>query len=403
MHPELWTMPGTGWTLKSYGFMLTVGFLSAVYMAMRRAQKVKCDPDIVLNCAFISLVAGILGSRLFFVVHYWDEQFAALPNPWLQVFDLTRGGLEFIGGLIPAMIFVPLYLLLKKQSIRVYLDILAVSTMWALGVARLGCFLNGCCFGGVCTDLQGHPQHAAAVEFPFSSPASFSQWENRQLTLPAELISDAVNDTRAGNVFEAMPLGRDSVAVTPEAFSQDERRFEEIAERFEVNKKLEPNSPATKALGQQVADAKKKAEASRKAHLFLRQSLRYPSREDPSHTMTMTELSRLAAQYPAKWVQPTQLYSSANGILLSIFLGRIFFRRKRHGLVFGLMMLTYPVARFSLELIRADNPLDTFGLTVSQGVGIGMFLAGCVYLFVLYRFCPERSPAAVPFVPPEDE
>lgn len=403
MHPELWTMPGTGWTLKSYGFMLTVGFLSAVYLAMRRAQKVKCDPDIVLNCSFISLVTGIIGARLFFVVHYWDELFAAHPNPWFQIFDLTRGGLEFLGGLVPAMITVPLYLWIKGQSIRVYTDILTVSTMWALGVARLGCFLNGCCFGGVCTDQHGHARFAAAVEFPFGSSASVRQWENRQLTFPAELISDAITNSRDGKVFEAGPLARDYVTMTPEKFYSAQRRFEEVSDQLDVNKKLDPNSPRTKELERQVAQARKQADQNRERLLYLRQSLHFPSREDPTRSMTMTELSRLADQHPAHWVHPTQLYSSANGILLSIFLGRMFYRRKRHGVIFGLMMVTYPLARFSLELIRADNPLDTFGLTVSQGVSVGMFLAGCVYLYVLYKFFPERSPAAVPYVPPPEE
>ncbi len=395
-------MPGTGWSLKTYGFMLTVGFLSAVYLAMKRAQRVKCDPDIVLNCSFIALVTGVVGSRIFFVVHYWDEQFATSQNLLWQVLDLTRGGLEFLGGLIPAMIAIPLYLWIKGQSIRVYTDILAVSTMWALGVARLGCFFNGCCYGGLCVDQHGHAK-SAAVQFPFASPASYVQWENRQITLPAELITDAFSDRADAKVFEANPLGRELIAMTPEKFYSAQRHYESLKEQVELNRKLEPNAPSTKQLEQQATQAKKDADARERELILLKTALRYPSREDPSRQTTMTELTRLAARHPTNPVHPTQLYSSMHGILLSLFLGRVFYRRKRHGLIFGLMMVTYPLARLSLEMIRADNPLDTFGLTVSQGVSLGMFMAGCIYLYVLYKFLPERSPAAVPFVPPEED
>ena len=96
MYPELWVMPGTGWTLKSYGFMMMVGFLSAVYIGMRRAMRVKCDPDAILNIAFISLMSGVVGSRVFFVIHYWEESFADTPNPWLAAINITQGGLEFL-------------------------------------------------------------------------------------------------------------------------------------------------------------------------------------------------------------------------------------------------------------------------------------------------------------------
>jgi phosphatidylglycerol:prolipoprotein diacylglycerol transferase len=107
--------------------------------------------------------------------------------------------------------------------------------------------------------------------------------------------------------------------------------------------------------------------------------------------------------YPSLPVHPTQLYSTVSAILLSIFLGRIFHRRKRHGVVFAWMMVLYPISRFILESIRTDNPLDVFGLTASQALSVVIFILGCLYLLFLYRFLPERSPRAIPFVPEEEE
>ncbi len=402
MHPELWVMPGTGWSLKSYGFMMTVGFLSAVYFAMRRAVKVKCDPDVVLNCAMISLVVGIVGARIFFVVHYWNDSFAHLPNPIMAALNITSGGLEFLGGLVPAMIAVPLYLWYSKKSIRVYTDILAISTMWALGIARMGCFLNGCCFGGVCADENGRARHAVAVEFPFGSGAHTKQWEDREVFIPAELISDAFPATNSGPLWANMPLSREQLYMPIEQRQKPLMKLQQLKDAYDEALTIDPKGDRAIAL-------KEKLDAQReltKVHIVgiasLLQAEQFPSRADPSRRTTVTELQALAADYPALWVHPTQLYSTAGAVILSVFMGRVFYRRKRHGMVFGMMMIAYPLMRIPMESIRADNPLDSLGFTVSQFVSMAMIVLGCVYLLVLYKFLPERSPYAIPFVPEEE-
>ncbi|MCH7527235.1 MAG: prolipoprotein diacylglyceryl transferase, partial [Planctomycetes bacterium] len=232
MLPELWTVPGTEWSIKSYGFLMMVGFLSSVYLAMRRAANVKCDPDVVLNCSFISLVTGIVGARIFYVVHYWDQSFSYIPNPLWAAVNISSGGLEIYGGLIAAIIVVPLYLAVTKRSIRLYLEILAIATMWALGVARIGCFLNGCCFGGVCADANGQANNAWAVQFPFASPALVRQWQERRITLPAELITDNYG-RGGGQQLEAFPLNREMLGMSPEKRSKPYRRFETAEEPYQ--------------------------------------------------------------------------------------------------------------------------------------------------------------------------
>jgi len=404
MLPELWTMPGTGWPLKSYGFMMMVGFLSAVYLAMRRANKVKCDPDVVLNCSFIALIAGVVGSRAFYVWHYWDDYFAHVPNKLFAIVNITQGGLEFLGGLLAASLCILIYLGTTKRSIRVYTDILAVSTMWALGIARIGCFLNGCCFGGVCTDDHRQPAMATAVQFPFASPALVRQWEQRQITLPAELISDGFSNSPTSYIWEAMPVGREVLAMTPERRDKPRLKYEETERLYEEAKQRDPKSDETKRLAKELELRKQTYEAHRVALTTLVRAQQFPSRVDPTRDFTsVSELRDLAHRYPAHWVHPTQLYATVAAILLSVLLGRVFHRRTRHGIVFAWLIILYPVQRFVLEEIRADNPIDTFGLTVSQAVSVVMFLLGWAYLIALYRFAPLRSPRAIPFVPPDDE
>jgi phosphatidylglycerol:prolipoprotein diacylglycerol transferase len=111
-----------------------------------------------------SLIIGMAGARTFFVVHYYKE----FRGDFGSVFAVWRGGLEFLGGAIPAIAFLLLYLRLRKLPVRRYLDILGIGLMLGLSFGRIGCFLNGCCFGRP-ADLPW------AVRFPYRSYAYLSQ------------------------------------------------------------------------------------------------------------------------------------------------------------------------------------------------------------------------------------
>ena len=116
MHPDLFTLPVVGISIKTYGFFLTVGFLGAVWLAMRRANRVKVDPDRVLDISFLALIFGVGGARIFFVIHYWKTDFAGADNVFLQIIDIRQGGLEFLGGFLGAAIAIVIYLTITKQS-----------------------------------------------------------------------------------------------------------------------------------------------------------------------------------------------------------------------------------------------------------------------------------------------
>src|SRR5262249_43230143 len=101
--------------------------------------------------------------------------------------------LEFLGG--PILVIPSLYIYLRyiaKVSSRWYLDIAAPALPWGLAITRIGCFLNGCCWGATCTDPHdpAHERSAIpwAVHFPYGSPAMGQQYQFGQLTLPKELI-----------------------------------------------------------------------------------------------------------------------------------------------------------------------------------------------------------------------
>ena len=186
MHPELLRISG-GPTIYSYGVCLMLGFGLATWWAARRAKRANASPAVVLNIAILAVISGVGGARLLYVVHYW-QNFANRPNALRAVLDVRQGGLEFLGGFVCAVIVVLAYLMVPRRQanqpgprrglpIRLYLDILSPSVMVGLAFARIGCFLNGCCFGGVCVLPEtGNAECVWAVQFPFGSPVFVRQW-----------------------------------------------------------------------------------------------------------------------------------------------------------------------------------------------------------------------------------
>jgi len=400
MHPELFTLPG-GLTIKTYGFCMTVGFLSAVWLAMKRSERLKADPETVLNLAFLSLIFGVGGARVFFVVHYWKEQFAQRPDKLMAILDVRQGGLEFLGGVLGAVAAVLVYATIKKFSTRLYLDILAPSLMWGLAIGRVGCFFNGCCFGAPCVlpDSNNQPRYAWAVEFPYGSPPHLRQWENRQVTLPAELVTTGKQRVYA-NLVPASVL-----AMPVEKRYGPQWEMERLWKLYSKAKEADPDSQRAEDLKKAFSASRESAQKHQtKTHLNLLIAARtHPSRKVPTRMTSDSELEELAAACHTLPIHPTQLYSSINALVLSLFLSAFLYVRRRHGTVFFMMIILYPVSRFLVEMIRCDNPHDVAGMTVSQFVSIMLMVIGIIGIVALYRFCPERSPRAVAYVPPQEE
>ena len=401
MHPELITLPG-GLSIKTYGFCLMVGFLSAVWLAMRRADRVKASSDTVLDISFLCLLFGVGGARAFYVIHYWKTQFADADNQLLAIINITSGGLEFLGGFLGAVGATVVYAAWKKQSLRMYLDILAPSAMWGLAFGRIGCFFNGCCYGGLCVAGSVSPTTPAqpwAVEFPFASPALHEHWENRRVTVPAELIT-----TSPGGLIPLLvPERLLSMSVEKrEGPLRNARELRSVYEQAKAQAGLVGEEELAR-MKEAARQAARQAEVHEKDLLQLRVAQRFLSRVTPTRRTSVSELEDLAARATSLPVHPTQLYASAAAILLSGFLSALFYRRKRHGVVIGALFVLYPFQRVLLELIRADNPHDVAGMTVSQSVSLSMSILGAVFLYVLYKHMPQRSRYAVAVPPPGDK
>jgi phosphatidylglycerol---prolipoprotein diacylglyceryl transferase len=130
-------------TVYSYGLMLALAVMAALSLAARRAGKEGINPDLIFNLSFIAVISRILGARIFYVIENLGYY---LDNP-LEVVMLQHGGLSWFGGLALGSISAVIYLKNKKLAFYKILDLISPFIALAHSIGRVGCLLNGCCFG----------------------------------------------------------------------------------------------------------------------------------------------------------------------------------------------------------------------------------------------------------------
>ena len=165
MYPELFRIGPIA--ISSYGVMLAAAFIIGVMITTRLARQRGIDEDAIINLTFLVMISAIIGSRLLYVLMHLQE----FRGRWIYTFlplqpDGTIGlsGLIFLGGLIAAVITGVWYVRRKKLPLWKTADSLAPAVAFGLFLGRIGCFLNGCCFGKACALPWG-------VKFPGQSPA----------------------------------------------------------------------------------------------------------------------------------------------------------------------------------------------------------------------------------------
>lgn len=129
-------------TLYSYGFMIAVGILFALFAAEKRAKKYGLDADCIYSLAIWCLIGGMLGSKLLYLI---TELKDVIKDPSLLL-DFSNGWVVY-GGLIGGILGGFLYCKWKKYSFFQYFDLVMPSIALAQGFGRIGCFLAGCCYG----------------------------------------------------------------------------------------------------------------------------------------------------------------------------------------------------------------------------------------------------------------
>lgn len=132
-----------------YGILVAAGFLAGLWTAARRAPLSGIPAEAVLDLGPWLILGGLVGARALFVAMFWRQEFAGQPLGAL--FAVWHGGLVFYGGLLGAVLSALVYLRLKRLPIWKVADVLAPSIALGSVFGRLGCFINGCCYGRPCS------------------------------------------------------------------------------------------------------------------------------------------------------------------------------------------------------------------------------------------------------------
>lgn len=141
MHPVLFSWGPI--TLYSYGLMVALGVVVAILFLRRRGEYNGFDTDTVTDCAIFSVLSGIIGARVVYVIQEWGV-FKLDP---LSMFQIWKGGLAFYGGVGGALLFFYIFCRLKKVPFLQMADLFVPFLALAHAFGRIGCFLNGCCYG----------------------------------------------------------------------------------------------------------------------------------------------------------------------------------------------------------------------------------------------------------------
>jgi prolipoprotein diacylglyceryltransferase len=351
-------------------------------MISRWAYRTGVSKERLQDLAIWVFIFGIIGARIVFMIQY--------KVPPENFFKIWEGGIVFYGSAIGGWVG---YLLgrwwYRKETISTWkiADMIAPLVCIGLAIGRIGCFLNGCCFGHVCT-----AENTFCARFPtLTSPA-------RELVVTGTVQDDGTIRNGGYQTFAG--------------FALDERLSEPVTNEKPpaIVGPVEPGSPAASA-GLQPGDRIEavNGQAIENVYQLERMLLDNWPRGVPSMELTVRrngEASPITMKFTPRTLPlyPTQLFESISMILLFFLLTAFFPYRQYYGQVFVLLMIGYAFHRFFNETLRDDTDpvlaLKQYGinLTLSQ-VGSILVLTSAIVLHFFLRKFSRIEAASAPLVP----
>lgn len=339
-----------GLPIRGYGVLVLIGLLSGIGITIHRGRSLGISPDLIISLGFWMMLGGVVGARIFYVVQKWDE-FASrdLADRVFAIVKLTEGGLVIYGGMIGGILAAIVFCYKHRQPIRAIGDLVAPAFLIGLAFGRIGCLMNGCCFGGICM------ANLPTIQFPQGSGPYLVQLESGKL-LGIEL---AARQTERG---EATVASVEPGSLAAEAGVKPGNKIEKIQEYFA------PFDPtADPAAAPKVT-----------ADVYLDQGLlSFSSAQLPAHSLP---------------VHPSQIYAAINAALLSWLIWCIQPLAKRDGMAFLIAVLLAAGSRFLEEGIRSDEggQLGT-SLSIAQWISLIAVAVAVPLMLLLQKTAPHRA------------
>ncbi len=421
--------PPDGLPIYGFGAMLFLAFILVTVWGIARAKGIGMLPSSFQDFTLWVFVSGLIGARLLYMIQYYDQfpdhSIAGLAGAF---FKIWQGGIIFYGSAIGGAIGFGLFywFVMKRMNISGWqlADVVAPLLAFGLAIGRIGCYLNGCCWGQVaCEPCATVPLGAA--HFPLL-PA-----HSRPL-----LVSEQFLQTSTG--FAILPRDRTNRHADPrsevtvvEPDSPADKAGLKIGDRVvKVNGK--PNSILVDIVGpdeqiQKAVNAMKDAGGKAKdtptgrtrvefdslpafiqgqdaaiaatagIDLITEDAVEDAARNWPlgkSELVLGVERDGKEIDLPAftprtVGVYPTQLYETISMLLLILVLLAYFPYRRHDGQLMVLLMVGYAIHRFINESLRIEPTLG-LGLTLSQWGSVVIFVSAIAMEIYLWCTMPSR-------------
>jgi phosphatidylglycerol:prolipoprotein diacylglycerol transferase len=329
-----------------YGAMLFLAFVFCTIFATRRALKEGIAKERIQDLAIWMFIFGIIGARITYMI-----QFKVPFWPLWNFFKLWDGGLVFYGSALGGAVgyFIYYLLVLRKYQISSWkmADLIAPCAALGLAVGRLGCLLNGCCYGNVCFEEW------RALSFPLSAPprtimVAKGYQTAAGFTLAARTSAPIVDHVEPGSPASAAglrPKDRITKVNSQEVFSND--NLDEFFKFDHWTRGKNDLELTVQRDGQEVAI--------------------------PAFTPRTIGL------------HPTQIYETISMALLFWLLLAYYPYRRRDGEVMVLFMVCYALHRFFNEMLRTDTDPVALKMTLSQLGSVLVLAAALVLAWILSR------------------
>jgi len=141
MYPEILSLGN--FTVHAYGLMIAMGILASALLLYREAPRERINPDYILEAVIVAGLGGLLGARILYMLLNWSY-YSTQP---LSAFFTQFEGLSFYGGFFLATILLYFWSRWRQVGFLKLADFMAPYLALGYAFGRMGCFLNGCCYG----------------------------------------------------------------------------------------------------------------------------------------------------------------------------------------------------------------------------------------------------------------
>ncbi len=323
-----------GLPIRGYGVMLALGVGSAMAIAAHRCERAGMTRDSFFSLATWTVLAGLFGARMFYVVQKWSELGSTIGDKLWKALQVTEGGLVVYGSVIGGLIAIALWSRKNRFSLLSIADCVTPAFFIGLAFGRIGCLLNGCCYGGLCD------ASLPSISFPSGSPAYVDQLESGELfgmeteknstqTGPQSILKVRPNSWASANGIQ---LGQKLVSIMDAVVERPSRSEPLTAPVFEATIRIDDRS------------------------------FQLAASEVPSHSLP---------------IHPSQIYAAVSGLVLCVWTFLFATIAKRTGVVIGVGLIAYGVQRIIEEIIRVDEA-GQFGtsLSIAQWISMAGILLG---------------------------